>query len=138
AFVRRAARAARVRKVETFGRGAGASRPKGSFAQDFSHEPSFAPMSAPPPTPTRTLPPMSVPPAEIIANAPPHYRLIERVPEGTGSRVVVGLAGRELAVHLPIPGEAAAIDLTAALAAQEAASRELLTADQIEAALQKV
>lgn len=134
AMVRRAARAARVRKVETFGRGAGENRPKGSFAHDFSHEPSFAPMSLAP----NTLPPMSVPPAEIIASAPPHYRLIERVPEGTGSRVVVGCAGRELTVHLPIPGEAAALDFTAALAAQEAVSRQLLTADQIEAALAKL
>jgi UDP-N-acetylmuramoyl-tripeptide--D-alanyl-D-alanine ligase len=136
AMVRRAARDAHVRKVETFGRGAGGERPKGSFAQDFAHEPSFAPMTVPPMSARPiTIPPMSVPPAEILATAPPHYQLVDRVPEGTGSRVMVACAGRDLTVHLPIPGEAAAIDLTAALAAQEAASRELLTADQIETAL---
>lgn len=139
AMVRRAARLAHVRKVETFGRGPATTRPKGSFASEqpmahFGHEPSFGPMSVPP----MSLPPMSVPPAEIIASAPPHYRLIERATEGTGSRVVVGCAGRELTVHLPIPGEAAAIDLTAALAAQEAVSRQLLSAEQIDAALAKV
>jgi UDP-N-acetylmuramoyl-tripeptide--D-alanyl-D-alanine ligase len=140
AMARRAARQAHVRKVETFGRGAGAERPKGSFAHDFAHEPSFAPMSVPQMTASRpiTLPPMSAPPAEILATAPPHYQLVDRVPEGAGSRVVIACAGRELTVHLPIPGEAAAIDLTAALAAQEAASRELLTADQIETALAQV
>jgi UDP-N-acetylmuramoyl-tripeptide--D-alanyl-D-alanine ligase len=135
AMVRRAARVARVRKVETFGRGANAMRPPGSFASDPGfHEPSLGPMSVPP----MSLPPMSVPPAEIIASAPPHYRLIERTPEGTGSRVVIGCAGRELTVHLPIPGEAAAIDLTAALAAQEAVSRQLLTQGQVDEALAKV
>lgn len=153
AFVRRAARAARVRKVETFGRGAETARPPGSFASgrslpqgrpdlgavahaDFglSHEPSLAPMSVPP----MSLPPMSVPPAEIIASAPPHYRLVSREAEGTGSRVVIGVPGRELSVHLPIPGEAAAIDLTAALAAQEAASRTQLGAEQVELALAQV
>lgn len=138
AMVRRAARLARVRKVETFGRGAGAPRAPGSFAPppDLVHEPSMVPMSVPPAP--RSLPPMSVPPAEIIASAPPHYRLIERTAEGTGSRVRVGCAGRELTLHLPIPGEAAAIDLLAALAAQEAASRQLLGAEQIDAALAKV
>lgn len=172
AFVRRAARAARVRKVETFGRGAGSARPPGSFASgrpalgrsdvggrdvggrdlggrdlgrpdlgdvvqpDFglAHEPSMAPMSAPP----MSLPPMSVPPAEIIASAPPHYRLVSREAEGTGSRVVIGVPGREISVHLPIPGEAAAIDLAAALAAQEAASRTQLGTEQVELALAQV
>jgi UDP-N-acetylmuramoyl-tripeptide--D-alanyl-D-alanine ligase len=139
AMVRRAARQAHVRKVETFGRGVGGERPKGSFAHDFAHEPSFAPMMVPPMSARpATLPPMSVPPAEILAHAPPHYQLVDRVPEGTGSRLVIACAGREVTVHLPIPGEAAAIDLTAALAAQEAASRELLTADQIDAALAQV
>ena len=149
AMVRRAARLARVRKGETFGRGAHPARPKGSFASEpppggfgafapfepFAHEPSLPPTSMSPPM---TLPPMSVPPAEIIASAPPHYSLVERVPEGTGSRLVVGCAGRELSVYLPIPGEAAAIDLTAALAAQEAVSRQVLSAEQIETALAKV
>ncbi|MBX3233111.1 MAG: hypothetical protein KIT84_13155 [Labilithrix sp.] len=180
AFVRRAARSARVRKVETFGRGdlGAPERPRGSFAPPpiFTHEPSMAPTSlvregsalssspaggrraktrSAPPGPPRgsareevreevreeapmSLPPMSVPPAEILASAPPHYRLVKRVPEGTGSRVVITCAGREVAVHLPVPGEAAAIDLTAALAAQEAASRQLLDADAIERALGRV
>jgi UDP-N-acetylmuramoyl-tripeptide--D-alanyl-D-alanine ligase len=60
-----------------------------------------------------------------------HYRLLTR----DGSRVVFAAAGREIAINLPIPGEAAAIDLAAALAAQEAASRERLSSAQIEEAL---
>jgi UDP-N-acetylmuramoyl-tripeptide--D-alanyl-D-alanine ligase len=70
--------------------------------------------------------------------ATPLYRLVERTPEGDGSRVVLSCAGRELSVCLPLPGEAAAIDLTAAIAAQEAATRELLSPDAIERALATV
>lgn len=135
AFVRRAARAARVRKVETFGRGHDSPRPPGSFAPpSLYHEPSFGPMTVPP----QTMPPMSVPPAEIVANAPPHYRLLVREAKGTGSEVRVSCAGREVQVFLPLPGEAAAIDLTAALAAQEAVSRQQLAADRIDHALASV
>jgi UDP-N-acetylmuramoyl-tripeptide--D-alanyl-D-alanine ligase len=68
----------------------------------------------------------------------PRYRLVERTPEGAGSRVVAQCAGRELTLHLPLPGEAPAIDLTAALAAQEAASGEALSAEAIERALATV
>ncbi|HVJ88405.1 MAG TPA: UDP-N-acetylmuramoyl-tripeptide--D-alanyl-D-alanine ligase [Labilithrix sp.] len=115
ACVRRAAREARVRQVATFGRAG--SRP--------GH---LADVGALPRTP-------SVPPS----SGEPTYRLIERTshPPG-GSRVVLSSAGRELAVHLPLPGEAAAIDLLAALAAQEAASRELLTEQAIDGALAAV
>lgn len=139
AFVRRAARAARVRKVETFGRGEEtASRPRGSFAPPalsvFTHEPSMLPMSVPP----MSLPPMSIPPAEIIASAPPHYRLLKRVPSGSGSELDILCAGRLLTVHLPIPGEAAALDLCAALAAQESLSHELLSAEVVDRALKTV
>ena len=53
-----------------------------------------------------------------------HYRLREREPLGAaGSRVVVDRPGRPaLVATLPIPGEAAAIDLVAAIAAAEAAA----------------
>jgi UDP-N-acetylmuramoyl-tripeptide--D-alanyl-D-alanine ligase len=63
-----------------------------------------------------------------------HYRLRERQPLGaSGSRVVVERAGQPaLATPLAIPGEAAAIDLVAALAAAEAAAGQTL---DIEAAL---
>jgi UDP-N-acetylmuramoyl-tripeptide--D-alanyl-D-alanine ligase len=46
--------------------------------------------------------------------------------------------GRELSVHLPLPGEAAAIDLAAALAAQETASGVLLPPETIESELATV
>jgi UDP-N-acetylmuramoyl-tripeptide--D-alanyl-D-alanine ligase len=128
AYVRRAARLARVRKVETFGRGDVRTRPRGSFASDFAHEPSLPPMSI------GTLPPMSIPPAEIVASAPPHYQLVSR----EGSIVTILCAGRDVTVDFPIPGEAAAIDLCAALAAQEAVSRTLLSPGQIEQALAKL
>lgn len=68
----------------------------------------------------------------------PHYQLVDRIPDDGGSRVTLACAGRELTVDLPIPGEAAAIDLAAALAAQEAASGVELTAEAVERALGKV
>lgn len=57
-----------------------------------------------------------------------HYRLREREPLGTaGSRVVVERPGQPaLVATLPIPGEAAAIDLVAALATAEAAAGRVL------------
>ena len=78
------------------------------------------------------------PPSHPPGAGGPHYRLIDRRPEGAGSRVVVSCAGRELSLYLPLPGEAAAIDLVAALAAQEGASREALSSDRIEKALANV
>lgn len=75
---------------------------------------------------------------ETFGRGSAHYALVERTPRGTGSDVVVMAAGRRLAFHCPLPGEAAAIDLCAAIAAQEAASRELLSAGQIEEALAAV
>lgn len=134
-FVRRAARLARIRRVETFGRGTFATRRPGSFAD----------------IPPSSVPPASIAPASRVSMPPPssraslapstglaHYRLMERTPERGGSRVVVVCAGRELTLHLPLPGDAAAIDLAAAIAAQEAASREMLSAEAIEKALASV
>lgn len=67
------------------------------------------------------------------------YRLVSRDPQGgAGSRVVLSTPGRELTVLLPLPGEAAAIDLAAALAAQETASGVLLPAETIETELATV
>lgn len=63
------------------------------------------------------------------------YRLVERTAERTGSRVTIARPGGTVSVFLPIPGEVAAIDLAAALAAQEAASDEILSAAAIDAAL---
>ncbi len=63
-----------------------------------------------------------------------HYRLREREPLGaSGSRVVVERPGQPAVVTtLPSPGEAAAIDLVAAIAAAEAASGRAL---EVQAAL---
>ncbi|MBX3192320.1 MAG: UDP-N-acetylmuramoyl-tripeptide--D-alanyl-D-alanine ligase [Labilithrix sp.] len=67
------------------------------------------------------------------------YRLVRREARGdAGSRVVIATPARELEVTLPLPGEAAAIDLVAALAAQEAATGVSLSPDRIEAALAAV
>jgi UDP-N-acetylmuramoyl-tripeptide--D-alanyl-D-alanine ligase len=64
------------------------------------------------------------------------YQLVQREPRGeAGSLVVIEAVGRRLEIALPLPGEAAAIDLAAALAAQEAASGVKLSVDRIEAAL---
>ena len=123
-YVRRAAREARVRRIETFGRGVGTSRRPGSFAENAMAEPLEHARARPSP-----LPPSA---------GGPHYRLVDRAPEGAGPRVVVSCAGRDLTLHLPLPGEAAAIDLTAALAAQEAVSREMLSGASIERALASV
>jgi UDP-N-acetylmuramoyl-tripeptide--D-alanyl-D-alanine ligase len=69
-------------------------------------------------------------------NASAAYRLASREPLGAaGSRVGISTFGRVLSLKLPLPGEAAAVDLVAALAAQEAASGVELSAEQIEAAL---
>jgi len=67
------------------------------------------------------------------------YRLVSREPlGGSGSRVVLATPGRELTLQLPLPGEAAAIDLVAALAAQETASGVLLPVETIETELATV
>jgi UDP-N-acetylmuramoyl-tripeptide--D-alanyl-D-alanine ligase len=74
------------------------------------------------------------------------YRLTAREPEEGGgahvtivcSRENIGLSPRILAIHLPLSGEAAALDFAAAIAAQEAASGVELTAAQLEAALADV
>lgn len=110
AYVRRAAREARVRQIETFGRGASAEVEAAEALAD----------------------------ARSSSPCVSDYRLVSRTPEGAGSHVVVSCRGRELALHLPLPGEAAAIDLTAALAAQEAVSREALSASAIARALASV
>ncbi len=52
--------------------------------------------------------------------------------------MTINCGGRELSLFLPLPGEAAAIDLCAALAAQETVSRQQLGAAQIERALAKI
>jgi UDP-N-acetylmuramoyl-tripeptide--D-alanyl-D-alanine ligase len=72
------------------------------------------------------------------AGAGADYRLVARSPLGAaGARVTLtrGPGGEPIAVTLPIPGEAAAIDLAAALAAQEAVSGEALSPVRIDAAL---
>ncbi len=67
------------------------------------------------------------------------YRLVSREPlGGAGSRVALSTPGRQLSLVLPLPGEAAAIDLAAALAAQETASGVLLPAETIESELATV
>ncbi len=67
-----------------------------------------------------------------------HYRLVSREPKGIGSRVVLSCAGRTLELDVPFAGEVVVLDLCAAIAAQEAASRQLLSSDQIARALTKV
>jgi UDP-N-acetylmuramoyl-tripeptide--D-alanyl-D-alanine ligase len=59
------------------------------------------------------------------------YRLCDR----QGSRVVIAARERSLSIRMPLAGEAAAIDLCAALALQEAASGARLEPTAIEAAL---
>ena len=67
------------------------------------------------------------------------YRLLRREARGAaGSLVVLATPGRELSLLLPLPGEAAAIDLAAALAAQETASGTLLPIETIEGELATV
>lgn len=67
------------------------------------------------------------------------YRLVRRGPRGeAGSTVVIRTPSRELELDLPLPGEAAAIDLCAALAAQEAASGVELSPARIDEALAAV
>ncbi len=152
-YVCRAARRARVRKFETFGRGvAQASRRPGSFAEEdgalsATRDSVRVRASLPPdslaarPTQPGSSPPHqggSNPPSSDRLGGPPHYRLIDRIPTGAGSRLIIACAGRDLVVQMPLPGEAPAIDLMAALAAQEAASRELLSAAAIEHALASI
>jgi len=63
-------------------------------------------------------------------------RLVRRKPLGAeGSRIFVRRADRESAFVLPIPGEAAAVDFAAALAAAEAAVGALLDDARIASAL---
>jgi UDP-N-acetylmuramoyl-tripeptide--D-alanyl-D-alanine ligase len=60
------------------------------------------------------------------------YRLLSRTPEGTrGSTLEVARAGDRLRVSLPLVGEAAAIDVCAALAACDAMTGRLLPQDAI-------
>ncbi len=132
-YVRRAARLARIRRVETFGRTGLSLRRPGSFADGL---PSLIPPSSG--APRVSLPPPSSRPSMPPSSGLAHYRLIERTPEGSGSRLVVICAGRELSLYLPLAGEAAALDLLAAIAAQEAASREMLTVESIERALASI
>ncbi|HEY8078208.1 MAG TPA: UDP-N-acetylmuramoyl-tripeptide--D-alanyl-D-alanine ligase [Labilithrix sp.] len=66
------------------------------------------------------------------------YRLVAREPLADGGSRLSIAHERTLTIQLPLPGEAAAIDLVAALAAQEAASAVELTAAQIESALATV
>lgn len=68
------------------------------------------------------------------------YRVVSREPHaGSGSKVTLVTPLRSLTVHLPLPGEAAAIDFAAALAAQEAVSGGvLLSPEAIERALATV
>lgn len=115
-YVRRAAKG--HRKVVTFGHG---ERSSGTLPPD-----------------AYAMIPNADGSASAMLRAVPMYRLVSRTPEDAGSRVTLACSGRELTLFLPIPGEAAAIDLAAALAAQEAASRELLPVETIESALAKV
>ncbi len=67
------------------------------------------------------------------------YRLVRREPRGAaGSLVAIATPGRQLSIALPLAGEAAAIDLAAALAAQETASGVVLPSETIEAELASV
>jgi UDP-N-acetylmuramoyl-tripeptide--D-alanyl-D-alanine ligase len=67
------------------------------------------------------------------------YRLLSRQPRGeSGSVVALATPGRELTLQLPLPGEVAAIDLCAALAAQESASGVLLPVETIDSELATV
>jgi UDP-N-acetylmuramoyl-tripeptide--D-alanyl-D-alanine ligase len=67
------------------------------------------------------------------------YRLTERRARGAaGSTVTFACPSRVVDMTLPIPGEAAAIDLAAAVAAQEAASGVCLSAERIDRALAEV
>jgi len=64
------------------------------------------------------------------------YRLVERTPLGArGSRVVVERTGERLVLDLPLVGEAAAIDLVAAIAACDAAYGEKIDGRTIAEAL---
>ena len=67
------------------------------------------------------------------------YRMVRREALGhVGARVTLGCKGRELEVRFSLPGEVAALDLAAALAAQEAATGEALSASRIEHALSSI
>lgn len=67
------------------------------------------------------------------------YRLGSRTPLGAGgAEVTLARPSGSLTVTLPLPGEAAAIDLAAALAAQEAASGVILEPAVVSAALARV
>jgi len=66
------------------------------------------------------------------------YRLVSRAPHGFGSRLELATPCRTLTLHLPLPGEASALDLAAALAAQEAVSGVRLEPSAIDAALASI
>jgi UDP-N-acetylmuramoyl-tripeptide--D-alanyl-D-alanine ligase len=67
------------------------------------------------------------------------YRIASREPRGQdGSTLTLTTPSRSLRLQFPLPGEAAAIDFAAALAAQEAATGVLLSVEAIERALAKV
>jgi UDP-N-acetylmuramoyl-tripeptide--D-alanyl-D-alanine ligase len=67
------------------------------------------------------------------------YRITAREPLGqAGSKITLATPKRSLTVHLPLPGEAAAVDFASALAAQEAATGVLLSIEALERALATV
>ncbi|MBS2018934.1 MAG: UDP-N-acetylmuramoyl-tripeptide--D-alanyl-D-alanine ligase [Deltaproteobacteria bacterium] len=70
--------------------------------------------------------------------APADYALVAREPRDGGSALTIRTPHREIAIFLPLPGEAAAIDLVAALAAQEAATGVRLETARIEEGLARV
>lgn len=66
------------------------------------------------------------------------YRMLSRKAQDEGSLVEIASPSREVTIFLPIPGEAAAIDLLAALAAQEIASGVVLRPHQLDEGLSRV
>lgn len=66
------------------------------------------------------------------------YRILSREPNDEGSLVTLATPSREVTISIPLPGEAAAIDLAAALAAQEAATGIVLRPVQISQGLARV
>ena len=64
------------------------------------------------------------------------YRIVSREPHGeSGSTLTLATPKRPLTLQFPLPGEAAAIDFAAALAALEAATGVLLSVEALERAL---
>ena len=67
------------------------------------------------------------------------YRIASREPRGqAGSLLTLTTPTRSLTLHFPLPGEAAALDFAAALAAQESATGVLLSVTALECALATV